>query len=314
MTYTLKNENLTVTINSLGAEVVSVKDKNGRELWWNGDPAFWKGHSPILFPACGGLWNGKYSLNGKEYNMPKHGFAKGMEFEIDKNSPVTDSDEVSEVSFTTTNNDETMLCFPFRWQLTLRYTLRGEQLECEAEVRNLSDETMHYQIGGHPALALPDFDTVEGDDANRIIGYMAPANMAASGPVNGVSVVRAGEQGCWSPERYHVQMNENGLIPICVDTFRNEALIFDGGQFYGMELYRADGETPLAQVYFDAPVCLVWQMTDLLCPYVCIEPWFGLCDRQGWSMPLDYRPFTQHTMAHEESNFFLWGIRFCLPS
>ena len=79
MTYTLKNENLTVIINSLGAEVVSVKDRNGRELWWNGDPAFWKGHSPILFPACGGLWNGKYSLNGKEYNMPKHGFAKGME-------------------------------------------------------------------------------------------------------------------------------------------------------------------------------------------------------------------------------------------
>ena len=194
MTYTLKNENLTVTINSLGAEVVSVKDRNGRELWWNGDPAFWKGHSPILFPACGGLWNGKYSLNGKEYNMPKHGFAKGMEFEIDKNSPVTDSDEVSEVSFTTTSNDETMACFPFKWQLTLRYTLRGEQLECEAEVSNLSDETMHYQIGGHPALALPDFDTVEGDDASRIIGYMTPTNTAASGPVNGVSVVRAGEQ------------------------------------------------------------------------------------------------------------------------
>ena len=148
MTYTLKNENLTVTVNSLGAEVVSVKDRNGRELWWNGDPAFWKGHSPILFPACGGLWNGKYMLNGKEYNMPKHGFVRGMEFDVDKESPVLESDEVSEVSFTVTGNEDTAACFPFKWRLTLTYTLRGEQLECEAEVQNLGDETMHYQIGG----------------------------------------------------------------------------------------------------------------------------------------------------------------------
>lgn len=310
MTYTLKNECLTVSVNSLGAEVVSIKDNCGRELWWNGDPAFWKGHSPILFPACGGLWNGEYSLDGKVYMMPKHGFAKGMEFVAEGDVAVCDGG--CSLSLTTEDNEETRKCFPFRWRLTLTYTLRGEQLECEAVVRNMGDATMHYQIGGHPAIALPDFDMAREGDMNGIVGYLSPTNLTASRPVNGVSVVRAGEQGCWGPERFHVKMNENGLIPICVETFCNEALIFDGCQFYGMDVYRADGTTPLAQVYFDAPVCLVWQMTDLLCPYVCIEPWFGLCDRQGWSMPLDYRPYSQHTMAHEESGFFLWGIRFCL--
>ena len=70
MTHVLENNLLRVTIDSLGAEVTSVVDKtSGEELWWCGDAAFWKGHSPILFPACGGLWNGEYKLDGKTITM-----------------------------------------------------------------------------------------------------------------------------------------------------------------------------------------------------------------------------------------------------
>ena len=81
-----------------------------------------------------------------------------------------------------------------------------------------------------------------------------------------------------------------------------------------MRILRADGATEIAEVYFDAPVCLVWQMTGLLCPYVCVEPWFGLCDRQGYTMDLDYRPYSQHAMEGDTNDHFLWGINFALQN
>ena len=303
MEYFLENDLLKVTVNSLGAEVTSVVAKaSGQELWWCGDAAFWKGHSPILFPACGGLWNGEYRLDGKPLKMQKHGFAKFMEFEKTEDTLLGEND--FSISLTLCDNEETMKSFPFRFRLTITYTLRESVLECDAEVTNLTEgHTMHYQLGGHPATALPDYAPDE-----EIIGYLAPCNMRT----DNLSVVRAGEQGCWGPERFKPKTDEQGLIPISVETFANEALIFDNSQFQSMIIYRADGETELAEVYFDAPVCLVWQMTGLLCPYVCVEPWFGLCDRQGYTMDLDYRPYSQHAMEGDTNSHFLWGINFVL--
>ena len=316
MNYTLKNDSLLVTISSLGAEVQSVKNVlSGEELWWNGDPAYWHGHSPILFPACGGLWNGKYTYNSKWYEMPKHGFAKKMQFNTSPGGETvqTVQEGTKVISFILEGNEETAKVFPFKWRLTITYTLLESQLQCEAKVENLGDETMHYQLGGHPALALPDYPFEDKDSItpDTTIGYLKPMHLAPGMTAQSLSVIRAGEQGCWSPERYHVTLcKENGMIPVNVETFRNEALIYDGAQLHGFQLYRADGETPVAEVFFDAPACLVWQMTDLLCPYVCIEPWYGLPDRQQCTMPLDYRPYSLHTMPHEESTHFLWGISF----
>ena len=50
MQTTISNEFLTVTIDTHGAEVVSVKNSKGEELIWQADPAIWDRHSPVLFP------------------------------------------------------------------------------------------------------------------------------------------------------------------------------------------------------------------------------------------------------------------------
>ncbi|MCR5239316.1 MAG: aldose 1-epimerase family protein, partial [Prevotella sp.] len=44
----LKNEQLSVVISEKGAELQSIKDANGKEYLWQGDPAFWPRRSPIL--------------------------------------------------------------------------------------------------------------------------------------------------------------------------------------------------------------------------------------------------------------------------
>ena len=81
MRYTIKNEVLTVGIDSMGAEVKSVI-KDGREYMWCGDAKYWGRTSPVLFPFVGSVKDGVYRTNGREYPMGQHGFARDMEFEL----------------------------------------------------------------------------------------------------------------------------------------------------------------------------------------------------------------------------------------
>ena len=112
---TILNEFLNVTINSLGAEVESVK-KLGKEMLWEGNPDIWAGHSPILFPICGGLKDDKFIFEGIEYNLPKHGFAKSMEWEVE-------TTEKEKAVFLLKSNDETLKAYPFEFELRAIFTL-----------------------------------------------------------------------------------------------------------------------------------------------------------------------------------------------
>lgn len=51
-TYVLKNDQLQVTFSTHGAEYISVK-RGACEYIWQGDPAYWSGKAPMMFPICG---------------------------------------------------------------------------------------------------------------------------------------------------------------------------------------------------------------------------------------------------------------------
>ena len=123
---TIKNEFLTVE---------SVKNAEGKELLWSGDPAVWAGRAPILFPVCGGLKDDKYIHNGKEYSMPKHGFAKLNEFEIKENSGEC-------AVFSLSSNEELKKIYPFDFNFVASFTLCRNSIITEYRVENLSNETM----------------------------------------------------------------------------------------------------------------------------------------------------------------------------
>ena len=77
MIYTIENKFLRVSAEDDGAQLSSVELKeNGKEFLWQGDPSVWYGRAPVLFPIIGQLLDGKYRYNGREYEMPKHGFAR----------------------------------------------------------------------------------------------------------------------------------------------------------------------------------------------------------------------------------------------
>ena len=193
MRHTIENEHLVVSIETLGAEVKSVVRKSdGKQLWWEGDKNYWNGSSPILFPACGGLWDGKYEWQGKTYNLPKHGFVKGMEWDyLGETTYKEDGDDAVMALFEVMATEEHIVAYPFNFSLQLRYVLRGGSLTCVYTVGNLETETvMPYQIGGHPAILLPDFEV-----GKETIGYIKPLYNGVAVDARCLSVVRAGEQG-----------------------------------------------------------------------------------------------------------------------
>ena len=67
MQATIHNEFLTLTVDTHGAEAVSLKNAAGEELLWQADPAVWKRHAPILFPWTGKLPGGTFEAGGKTY-------------------------------------------------------------------------------------------------------------------------------------------------------------------------------------------------------------------------------------------------------
>ncbi len=79
----LNNKDILVTINEKGAELQSIQ-RNGIEYLWQANAKFWGKHAPVLFPIVGELKNGSYTFKGKEYKLPRHGFARDKIFEAEQ--------------------------------------------------------------------------------------------------------------------------------------------------------------------------------------------------------------------------------------
>ena len=74
----LRQGKLTAKAETLGGELVSLR--GAREYIWNGDPAWWTGRNPLLFPIVGSLKEGTVRFDGRPYAMGRHGFARKSEF------------------------------------------------------------------------------------------------------------------------------------------------------------------------------------------------------------------------------------------
>ena len=97
---TISNKQLTIQVSPHGAELCSIV-ANGKEYLWQADPAFWKRHSPVLFPIVGSVWEHEYRNEGIPYTLTQHGFARDMEFTLI-------SEKEDEVRYRLVSNEETL--------------------------------------------------------------------------------------------------------------------------------------------------------------------------------------------------------------
>lgn len=275
----ISNNQLAVTISPIGAEVQSIKDVNTQcEYLWHGDAQWWSGHSPILFPIVGGLWNGTCRVDGQELHISKHGFVRRAPWRVV-------CVETDKAVFEFVSTVGTFAIFPYAFRLTATYSLDDRKLRAEFCVENLGGSPFCFQLGGHPAIALPNWD-----DAQPLDGYLR----LEGSPTH---VLRAGEQGCLEPDTFPVPLNADGLVPLTVDTFSHEALIFDNHQVSAATVLTPLGQ-PVARVESTAPVWLFWSPQGVHTPFVCLEPWYGLCDHQSFCGDITERPYINTVNGH----------------
>ena len=148
MEIVLKRGGLTARVDTMGGELVSLRDAEGTEYIWGGDPAYWSGRNPILFPIVGGLKDGTVRIGGQSYQMDRHGFARRMEFAV-----AEQGDDSVEVELRETA--ETLTRYPFPFSLRVRHQLTGDGFFTEFRVTNPGTAPMPFCIGGHTAFRCP---------------------------------------------------------------------------------------------------------------------------------------------------------------
>lgn len=154
----LSNQYLTVNLHPKGAEIISiVGNQDHINYMWKRDACQWANSAPILFPIVGAIKNDTCRIDGKEYHMTQHGFARHNEFEI-KNQSQT------EVTFTLVSNDEIIKQYPFLFELNVTYKLVENTLTCFINVKNKGHQTIYFQVGGHPAFACPFMENESSND------------------------------------------------------------------------------------------------------------------------------------------------------
>ncbi len=249
----LTNGILTAGISQIGAELKSLK-KDGYEYIWSGDPRVWSGTAPVLFPTLCALKDDKYILEGKTYEMPKHGFVRGQEFAVES---VTDTS----VTLLYTHNAQTLQMYPFAFAFRVIFTLSGNSLAVEYRVTNQNDRNMYFSVGAHEAYATPegieDYDILFPckEDLKTVL-------------LNGGLL-----------QKHTMTIGKNTqYLPLYDKYFILDTLIFRDLKSKSLILKNRKTDRAIQVDFPDCAYLAIWHKPSA--GFLCIEPWSGLPDNE----------------------------------
>lgn len=258
---TLQNGILEVTISSMGAELQSIRDANGVERLWQGDPAYWANRAPILFPVAGGFREDAYELNGKRYPMGKHGYVRKLDWAVESADPTT-------ATFLMTERAEG---FPFAYELRAVFTLHANALDVTYRVTSRDKADFWYSVGAHEAYATP-----EGIEAYEMV--FDEAETLDNSPLVGNLI-----------ERTPVTMAENThTLPLKTEYFAVDALVFRKLKSRGVTLRSTLHNREIRVDYPGQDTLMFW--TKPGAGYICIEPWCNSPDFVDADLRIDHKP------------------------
>lgn len=281
MSVKLENERLLVEIAELGAEVTRIYDKEKNwELLWDGNPKFWKRHSPILFPNVGKTYQNKVLISGKEYPALSHGFARDNVFACEEKTE-------DHATFLLASSEETKKVYPFDFELYVSYKLSGKELTSTWVVKNCGQETMCFTIGGHPAFRLV-------DGSNKKEDY----KLKFPGKKEIISSFLDLTTGTTVPGKHYAVKLQDEMCVLREELFENDTLILDDYQVEEVWLCHKDG-TPYVGVRCKGfPNFGIWSVKDS--GFVCLEPWMGRCDESGFSSEVSEKRYVNLVKSGEQ--------------
>ena len=258
MNYTIENEALRVEIADRGAEIMSiVGKKTGFEYLWQGDATYWASRATVLFPICGRLTDGKYTYEGKEYEMVLHGFSKLQTHRVAEQ-------KADAITFELVATEETRAIYPFDFIFRVTYTLDGATVRTTLAVENAGKGDLPFSIGGHPGFNVP---FVAGESFEDY--YM---EFSCAKPV---------EKLIMSPTCYYTGKNEpfalrdGRFLDLKHSLFDNDAIFLEG--MCNTVALKSKKNDRAVTVHFEDMTHLgFWHKPKTEAPYVCIEPWHGV--------------------------------------
>ncbi len=265
--YTIRNEQLCVAVRTLGGSLCSVKDQEGTEYLWQGDPAYWKDQAPNLFPYIARMTEGRYTLDGREYHMDIHGFVKDSEL------TAAECGE-SRLLLRLTDNEKTLAQYPYHFTYEIEYRLEGNSLEVVYRVVNEDEKTMYFGIGGHPGFHVPLEDGLRFEDYELL--FAGTKGESSEGETRRVLFSPA----CFVTGTEPYALGEGCVLPLRHDLFDDDAIILTGvpGQVC---LQAKKGHKAVRVTYPQMRYLGIWHRPHSDAPYVCIEPWSSLPSRDG---------------------------------
>ena len=281
MAVKLENEFLCVEIAEMGAEVIRIYDKTeDNEILWEGNPVYWKRHSPVLFPNVGKTYKNRVLINGTQYPTSQHGFARDNVFTC-----IEAANE--KASFMFRSSEETKEVYPFDFELHINYKLNKKELTVEWQVKNCGDETMYFTIGGHPAFRFAKPEETKADYVLKI-----PGKEKLEYVLIDISC------GCANVDEVHTLQLSEETYPLSDELFAKDALVVDNGQIEEAWLCHKDGTPYVGVRSAGFPNYGIWSVEGA--PFVCLEPWMGRCDNVGFNAELSEKPNVNKVEAGEK--------------
>ena len=279
--YSLDNGVLSVRASSIGGQLLSVK-KDGKEYLWQGDPAFWEDRAPNLFPYIARLTKGTYTVHGKEYHLPIHGFLPAAEMKAE-------AQEESLLVLRLDADESTLACYPFVFTLRIRYELNQDTLRIAYEVENGGEEDMYFGIGGHPGFQAPLEEGLSFED------YFLEFESEGQSGTGAQTPVRIGfSPTCFLNGKDEPWPLEKGCrIPLRHDLFDDDAIVLSHTP-KTVVLRSEKGGRGVRVRFPQMPYIGFWHAVKKPAPYVCIEPWSSLPSRQDVVEELSEQPGLIH--------------------
>jgi galactose mutarotase-like enzyme len=252
----ITNNGSTAKLNTMGAELVSLKNSSNIEHLWQGDKTYWAGQSPVLFPCVGKSRDDIAIIYGEKYDMPRHGFPRKMEFELISHN--TDS-----AVFSLKANEDTRKMYPLNFDLQIKYIIKNATIEVCYIVNNLDERDMYFSIGAHPGFNCPLIEGESFEDYFLEFEKEETADIAEIIP-----------NGLRTGNRIPYLKNQH-ILPLKHSLFDKDVLIFDDLKSRSVSLKSRISDKGVKLEFPDFPHLGLWSNFGET-PFVCIEPWIGL--------------------------------------
>lgn len=275
-------------VNTHGAEVQSLR-KDGKEYLWHGDAKYWGRRSPILFPMVGKVFGGVFRVEGREYPMGQHGFARDSEFRKEGERYVLDGCPLEK--------------YPYKFELAVVYKADGNRFTATWTVTNKDSRDIHFQIGAHPALMLPDYH-----EEDPVHGYLQCFD-GLDRPVKQPMLSHGLDGGYLTqlPAPVPMPVDDDGLLPISADTFAIDTFMLEHGAVKSVAMLDKNKRPYLRVGSAQTEAYGLWAPHKPGCPFVCLEPWCGITDLVGFNGELSER-YLNHSLKPGEKFVFEYWI------